>query len=384
MSKTLRPRGGATRGEAPEGGGGKGAKAGAISSELLEAAPYAILGVDGEGRVRLANAQAQKMFGYPRGEMEGKHVEALMPDRFRVQHEGHRNGFFESPRPRPMGAGLELVGRRKDGSEFPVDVSLTSVETGRGRLAAAFIRDITDRKRQEDQLRLANTDLESFSHTISHDLRTPLRSMRGFSRALIEDYTDRLDATGVDYLRRIDRAGASMERLIDDLLEYSRIGRREVQTRRVPLEAAIADVLRPLAQEVALTRATVEVVRPLHEVEAEPQLLGQALANFITNALKYVPRGVAPVVRLSSEERGEWVRITVEDHGLGISAEHFAQIWKPFERLHPKGEYPGTGVGLAIVQRAVERMGGRVGVESEPGSGSRFWIELRSPRAGAP
>jgi len=354
------------------------------SEGIIEEAPDAILGVDADGLIRLCNRQAEVLFGYGRAELEGRPIETLIPHRFHARHQGHREGYFEAPKPRAMGAGLDLFAKRKDGSEFAVDVSLTSIDTEGGRLAAAFVRDTTERKRADTQLRQANQDLESFSHTISHDLRAPLRAIRGFSHALMEDMPEKLGPTGADYLARMDRAGASMERLIDDLLEYSRIGRRQVQTRPVDLEATLREVLRPLGAEIARTGARVEVVPPLPLVQAEPELLGQALANFITNALKYVSPGEAPAVAVSCTSLGDWVRINVRDHGLGIDAEHLERIWKPFERLHGKNDYPGTGVGLAIVARAVERMGGRVGVESQPARGSTFWIELRTAEGALP
>lgn len=351
-----------------------------VPAELLEAAPDAIVGVDRSGRIRLANGQAVAMFGYTREELLSMQVEQLVPARFLPKHERHRASYIDNPKARPMGAGLALFGRRKDGTEFPVDVSLTAIETGGGKLAAAFVRDVTERKRAEANLRQANEDLESFSHTISHDLRAPLRTMRGFSQALIEDAPAGLDATSTDYLRRIDRAAASLERLVDDLLEYSGLGRREVQTRAVDPAAVVREVLRGLATLVESSKAEIRLEGSFPTVEGEPELLGQAIANFITNAIKYVAPGRAAQIRIYSGKSGEWVRITVEDHGIGIAPEYQARIWKPFERLHNKTEYLGTGVGLAIVERAAERMGGRVGVESTLGEGSKFWIELR--RAG--
>jgi len=208
--------------------------------------------------------------------------------------------------------------------------------------------------------------------------------MRGFGQALLEDYGDKLDPTGQDYLRRIIRAGGSMERLIDDLLEYSRLGRVQVETRPTRVDAVFSEVLRPLASEIERTRATIEMRRPMLDAEAEPQLLTQALSNLVTNALKYVAPGTPPALRLRTEAHGDRVRIVVEDEGLGIAPEHLERIWRPFERLHGSEAYPGTGVGLAIVERAAERMGGTAGVESEPGKGSRFWVELPAAAGGAP
>jgi PAS domain S-box-containing protein len=360
------------------------AAGGQLSAELLEAAPDAIIAIDREGKIQLVNSQASRMFGYAREALLGLPVEALIPARLMEAHQGHRDAYFLHPRARSMGAGLELLGKRKDGSEFPVDVSLTSIHTPTGTLAAAFVRDVTARKQAENALRQANEDLEAFSHTISHDLRAPLRTMRGFSRALIEDAPAGIDPTAADYLRRIDRAGVALERLVDDLLEYSRVGTREVRTRAVDAGAVVAEVLQELSAVIAAAHARVSVRRPLLHVQGEPDLLGQAIANFITNAIKYVAPGTEPAIDIFSEPSGKWVRIIVADNGIGIAVEHLGRIWKPFERLHSKSQYAGTGVGLAIVARAAERMGGRAGVESQAGQGSRFWIELRPPGGTTP
>jgi PAS domain S-box-containing protein len=349
-----------------------------VERQILEAAPDAVIVVDRQGTIRFVNRQAEQLFGYGRHELVGNPVEKLVPDRFAGAHGSHRVGYFENPRTRTMGAGLELFGRRKDGSEFPVDVSLSHTERPGEPLATAFVRDITDRKRAEDRMRLANRDLESFSHTISHDLRAPLRAIMGFGQALLEDYAGVLDARGRDFLDRMVRAGASMEDLIDDLLDYSRIGRLQVETRPVDVEAVVRAVLRGLGAEIEKSGAHVEPIGPFHRAMAEPQLLEQALTNLVSNALKYVPPGTRPSVRLRGQKTGGRVRVIVEDDGIGIAPEHMGRIWRPFERLHSAREYPGTGVGLAIVERAVERMGGSAGAESSLGVGSRFWVELAS------
>jgi PAS domain S-box-containing protein len=360
-----------------EAAAGEGAAVQAAAT-LVEEAPDAVIGIDRSGRIVLVNAQAAALFGYGRGELLQMAVEDLIPARLAGRHAALRGAYHEAPRPRAMGAGLDLFGRRKDGSEFPVDVSLTSIETPSGRMSAAFVRDVTARKSAEDNLRQANQDLESFSHTISHDIRAPLRAIRGFSAALMEDTGVGADPKAADYLRRIDRAGAVLERLVDDLLEYSRIGRLEVETRPVDVGAVVADVLRAVAPQIEEAHGAVTVDEDLPTAWGEPQLLHQAIANFITNAVKYVEPGAAPRVHVTSRRTQYGVKVIVEDNGIGIAPEHLARIWQPFERLHSRSQYAGTGVGLAIVARAAQRMGGRVGVESEPGKGSRFWVELRS------
>lgn len=229
------------------------------------------------------------------------------------------------------------------------------------------------------QLRASNAELESFSYSVSHDLRAPLRAMQGFANALLEDYADRLDAAGQDYARRIATAAGRMDTLIQELLAYSRLGRTRITLGPVSLAAVVETAVAQCEAELDRTQAHLEVVAPLPEVIGHRSTLVQVVLNLLTNALKFVAPGVMPRVRVWAEPRGERVRLWVEDNGIGIAPEHQGQIFRVFERLHGIESYPGTGIGLAIVRRGVERMGGRTGVLSALGAGSRFWVEL--PRA---
>ncbi|MGF1481974.1 MAG: PAS domain S-box protein [Cyanophyceae cyanobacterium] len=228
------------------------------------------------------------------------------------------------------------------------------------------------------QLQEINQELEAFSYSVSHDLRAPLRALQGFATALLEDYGDCLDSLGQDYAQRLISSANNMEQLIQDLLAYSRLSRAEIQFRSVSIAAAIAAV----CEQIPTDPAQVTVEAPLAEVQANPAILTQVVSNLLTNALKFVAPGVQPQVRIWSETQGEWVRLFVQDNGIGISEQHTARIFKVFERLHSQEAYPGTGIGLAIVRKGVERLGGRVGLESTVGRGSCFWIEL--PAAARP
>lgn len=231
------------------------------------------------------------------------------------------------------------------------------------------------------QLREVNAELEAFAYSVSHDLRAPLRAMQGFSRALLEDYADRLDATAQDYARRVVAAAQRMDTLIEDLLAYSRLSRAELQLYPVDLAAVVADVLGHLEAALQACRAQVQVEGRLPQVLGHPATLHQVVANLVTNAIKFVAPGVVPQVRLWSETHGEAIRLYVEDNGIGIALEYQDRIFRLFERLDASQTYPGTGIGLATVSKGMERMGGRVGVDSKVGQGSRFWIEL--PRVDA-
>jgi PAS domain S-box-containing protein len=230
------------------------------------------------------------------------------------------------------------------------------------------------------RLNEVNAELQAFAYSVSHDLRAPLRAMQGFSHALVEDYAERLDELGRDYVGRIAAGAKQMDALIQDLLAYSRLSREEIAPAPVRLEEAVDAALRQVAAVLRDRGAEVEVVRPLPVVRGHAPILTQVIANLVANAAKFVAAGVTPRIRLCTEARGRYIRLWVEDNGIGIAPEHRARIFEVFQRLHGMAEYPGTGIGLAIVKKGIERLGGTVGVESTPGEGSRFWIELPQER----
>ena len=229
-------------------------------------------------------------------------------------------------------------------------------------------------------LQEVNAELNSFAYSVSHDLRTPLRSMQGFAEALLEDYGTRLDEIGHDYARRIVEASRRMDQLIQDLLTYSRLSRAELELRPVALSSLLKSVaiqVEEQAQEATPERTPrIELIEPLPAVVGHRGVLSQVFQNLVSNATKFVAPEVIPEVTVSAEALPGRVRVTVADNGIGIAPEHYDRIFHVFERLHRLDAYPGTGIGLAIVRKGVERLGGRCGVESLPGAGSRFWVEL--------
>ena len=226
------------------------------------------------------------------------------------------------------------------------------------------------------ELQETNAELESFSYSVSHDLRAPLRSIQSFAQVLLEDYAERLDAVGRDCAQRIVAAAKRMDTLTEDLLAYSRISRAAVELKPVSLEEVVDDVLTQLEAEILGQDALVTVERPLAQVMGQDTTLVQVVANLLTNGIKFVADGVRPQVQIWTEVREEWVRLWVHDNGVGIAPQYQERIFGIFERLHGIETYPGTGIGLAIVRKGMERMGGRVGVESAPDRGSAFWVEL--------
>jgi signal transduction histidine kinase len=226
------------------------------------------------------------------------------------------------------------------------------------------------------QLGAANRELETFCYTVAHDLRAPLRAMEGLTSILLEDYAEKLDNIANDYGQRIRSSASRMDQMIQELLAYSRLTLVEFQSQPVRLSRAIKDALAQLAWDLEKKNATVDWARSKVMVQGHYAMVVQVIVNLISNALKFVRDGEKPAIKIWDEEREGMVRVWVEDNGIGIASEHQNRIFRIFERLHGRENYTGTGIGLAIVEKAATRMNGRVGVESVLGSGSRFWFEL--------
>ncbi len=231
-------------------------------------------------------------------------------------------------------------------------------------------------KQRTEQLEEVNQELEAFCYSVSHDLRAPLRAIQGFAQVLMEDYESLFDDIGQEYLNRIIAAAAHLDTLILDLLAYSRLGRTQIQLNQVNLAIVIKGILSELESELQENQAEVMIKTALPIVRSQQTILKSVITNLITNGIKFVHPNVHPVVQIWTEQRGEYIRLWVEDNGIGIAPEHQERIFQVFERLHGIESYFGTGIGLAIVKRGVESLGGKVGLSSSLNQGSRFWIEL--------
>jgi signal transduction histidine kinase len=227
-----------------------------------------------------------------------------------------------------------------------------------------------------DQLSAANKELESFCYTIAHDLRAPLRAMEGLTAALVDDFGGNLDETGHESADRIRQSAARMDQMIQELLAYSRLSFVQIEVQPVRLDEVIKDAINQIDYDLRQKKARLQVKRSRHRVLGHQAMLVQVVSNLLANAVKFCAEGITPEVIVREERSGDSVRLWIEDNGIGIAPEHCERIFRIFERLHDRDKYTGTGIGLAIVQKAITRMGGKVGVESESGRGSRFWFEL--------
>lgn len=361
---------------------------------LLEAAPDAMVVVGRDGRILIANTQTEQLFGYTSAQLIGSPIELLVPPGVRPGHSRHREQFFADPQRRPMGTGLELSARRCDGSEFPVEISLSPVHGAGGVRVLAAVRDISERRRLEEirrevaerraaeealakhaqELARSNADLEQFAYVASHDLQEPLRMIANYTELLAKRYRGRLDDDADEFIGYVVGGVERMHQLITDLLTYSRVGTRGNAFAAVNCADLLANVLTDLRVTIEQNEAVVSH-DPLPVITGDAVLLRQLFQNLLTNALKF-HGAQAPRVHLSARRSAnEWL-FSVRDNGIGIAPEHAQRIFLIFQRLHTAAEYSGTGIGLAIAKKIVERHGGKIWVESKLGEGATFYFTI--------
>jgi PAS domain S-box-containing protein len=363
-------------------------------SGIIGSAMDAIISVDVEQHITIFNEAAEKMFRCPAGEALGQPLERFIPARFREAHREHVAAFGRTGvTGRAMGNLRPLSGLRADGEEFSIEASISHVEVGGQRTYTVILRDITERKRAEEQilqlnaeleqrveertveLTAANKELESFTYSVAHDLRAPLRHIDAFSKILADDCADSLPPGAQHYLHNIRNSTAKMSQLVDDLLNLARVGRQELIRRPTPLSALVDEVIKDLKDETA-GRKLEWHLQPLPAVECDPGLMKQVFANLLSNAVKYTrPRAVA-VIEVGYRKLNGDSAVFIRDNGVGFSMKYADKLFGVFQRFHRAEEFEGTGVGLATVDRIVRKHGGHIWAEAAVDQGATFYFTV--------
>lgn len=346
---------------------------------VFESAVDAIITIDEQGRLERLNPAAERMFGYAEAEVAGQNVSILMPSPDRERHDGYLEHYRETGERRIIGKGREVQGLRRDGTVFPIDLTVTEMQLGERRMFTGMVRDITERKLAEAQnerllaeLTSANEELTSFAYVVSHDLKAPLRGIGSLADWISTDYAAHFNDEGKEHMRLLIQRVHRMGALIDGILQYSRVGRVREVSSAVDLNALLRVVIDLLAPPPHIA-ITVDPALPV--IVAEPTRLQQLFHNLISNAVKYMDKPQGQVHVGCTDGGNEW-QFFVADNGPGIEARHFDKIFQLFQTLAPRDRVESTGVGLTLAKKIVEMYGGRIWVESVPREGATFRFSL--------
>jgi PAS domain S-box-containing protein len=344
---------------------------------VFDSAPDGVIIADSHGKILLANKQVEKLFGYKSSELIGHEIELLIPKRYHKNHSTLRDEYSNKPSPREMGAARELWARRKDESEFAVEISLSPIKLKDKTLISAAIRDVTGRKRTESEIAIQylklenqNKELEQFTHIASHDLQEPLQTLISFAQLLKNEFAGKLEGDGDKYLDFILQSSVRMKDLVKGIMDYSIIG-KERNLQLIDCNLLVKDVLSDMAYIIKETDAVI-LVNDLPKLNGYSVELRQLFQNLISNALKFTKKGVEPEIKIFVEKSGEDWLFSIQDNGIGIAKNDKEKIFTMFKRLHNRDEYEGTGIGLSHCNKIVELHGGNIWVEAVPEGGSIF------------
>ena len=346
---------------------------------IFDTAVDGIVTIDERGTIERFNPAAERMFGYTEAEVTGKNVSMLMPSPYREAHDGYLAHYLRTSEKKIIGIGREVVGLRKDGTTFPMDLAVGETRQDERRMFIGTVRDISARKQAEEQrdrllreLESANEELKNFGYVVSHDLKAPLRAIGSLADWLSTDYADKFDDEGKEHMRLLISRVHRMDGLIDGILQYSRVGRVKEVTVAVDLNRLVREVIDLLAPPKNIA---VSVENPLPTVMAEPTRIQQVFQNLLSNAIKYMDKPEGEIRIACGAEGRQW-KFSITDNGPGIDQQHFEKIFQLFQTLAPRDRVESTGVGLSLVKKIVEMYGGRIWLESTVGRGSTFFFTL--------
>jgi PAS domain S-box-containing protein len=365
---------------------------------VVDTAVDGIILMDAGGTVTVFNPACERIFGYAAEEIVGGDVKRLMPSPYRDEHDHYLENYQRTGERKIIGIGREVVGLRKSGETFPMDLSVGKVEDDDEASYVGILRDVTERKRADqlrerligqltarneererfvEQLAAKSEEQTYFLHAASHDLKEPLRMITAFCGRLSKSYGERLDKRGAEYLQLSIAATVRMTRLLDDLVEFGRLGLVADRSSFFNATEVINQVLDTFADPIRERRAEI-ALGPLPRIYGNPIRFQGLMQNLIGNAMKYVAEGVVPRIQVTSKQEGEFWQFSVSDNGIGIAPRHHEQIFEPFKRLHAKNRYEGAGLGLAICRKIVDGFGGVISVRSSEGEGSTFSFTVKS------
>jgi PAS domain S-box-containing protein len=336
--------------------------------------------VDGDGLIQMFNPAAERIFGFTPDEVMGKSVKMLMPEPYHGRHDGYMHRYMETGEAKVIGIGREVLGRRKDGDIFPMDLGINEMQMRGKRMFVGTIRDISKRKESEEKikqyvaaLQRSNQELDSFAYVCSHDLQEPLRMILNFTERLEHHLGASLDPKAQHYMRYVTGSAARARDLIRDMLSLARIDQQSEAEQNVATEEVLTEVLLDLAALIEEHEAQISS-EPLPEIHVQPTHMRQLLQNLIANALKFCT--AKPCIHIAAVKDGSRWQFSVRDNGIGIAPEHLPKLFQIFQRLHHREDYPGTGIGLAVCKKIVQKYGGAIWVESLPNKGSTFFFTL--------